>query len=218
MFQAGIDPALLAQNTSTMAIVVAEIPEAQVGLAREGDPCTAEFYGYPGKLFDGTVGSVSPTISKERRTLRVFFQVNDPRGTLRPGMYADVGLSTNAREMSLIPADGVLHVGQFDYVLVADGENQWKVAQVKTGEQFASFLEILSGLQPGDRVIGAGAILLKPYVVADIQSAADSAVTGGAPAQRVGESGGAKPSGDPEYEVPGAAEDPKPRKTLDLRT
>jgi multidrug efflux pump subunit AcrA (membrane-fusion protein) len=54
----------------------------------------------------------------------------------------------------------------------------WKVTRVKTGEQVGSFLEILSGLDPGDRVIGAGAILLKPYVVADVQAAEDEAISG----------------------------------------
>ncbi len=179
LFQAGIDPSLLVQDTASKAIVVAEVPEARVSLAHQGDPCVAEFYGFPDVKFTGIVGSVSPSISKDRRTLRVFFQVSDPKGSLRPGMYADVGLSTQARETLLIPAEGVLHVGQSDYALVADGENQWKVTQVKTGEQSGSFLEILSGLRPGDRVIGAGAILLKPYVVADVQAAADAAVTGG---------------------------------------
>ena len=178
LFQAGIDPALLVQDTASKAIVVAEVPEARAGLARQGDPCIAEFFAFPEIKFDGIVGSVSPTISKDRRTLRIFFQVNDPKGLLKPGMYADVGLSTSPRETLLVPADGVLHVGKFDYVLVADGKDQWKVARVKTGEQVGSFLEILSGLDPGDRVIGAGAILLKPYVVADVQAAEDEAITG----------------------------------------
>jgi hypothetical protein len=186
LFQAGIDPSLLLQDTASKAVVVAEVPEARVSLARQGDPCIAEFFAYPDVKFTGVVGSVSPTISKERRTLRVFFEVSDPNGMLRPGMYADVGLSTRLRETMLIPADGVLHVGQFDYVLVADGKDQWKVTQVKTGEQVGGLLEILSGVHPGDRVIGAGAILLKPYVVADVQAAADAAATESA-----------KPSGSP---------------------
>jgi hypothetical protein len=182
LFQAGIDPALLLQDTASKAIVVAEVPEARVSLARQGDPCTAEFYGFPETKFDGIVGSVSPSISKDRRTLRVFFQVSDPKGILKPGMYADVGLCASPRETLLIPAEGVLHVGQFDYVLVADGKDRdgkdrWKVTQVKTGEQVGNSLEILSGLHSGDRVIGAGAILLKPYVVTDVQAANDAELT-----------------------------------------
>jgi len=140
LFQAGIDPALLLQDTDSKAIVVAEVPEARVSLARQGDPCTAEFFGFPGQKFDGIVGSVSPSISKDRRTLRVFFQVNDPKGMLKPGMYADVGLCTSPRETLLISADGVLHVGQFDYALVADGKDQWKVTRVTAGEQFGGVL------------------------------------------------------------------------------
>jgi hypothetical protein len=168
LFLAGIDPALLAQETSSMAIVVAEVPEVRIGLARSGEPCTALFYAYPERQFTGVVGSMSPAISKERRTLRVFFQVNDPNGLLKPGMYADVGLGTQPRDTLFVPAEGVLHVGQFDYVLVADGPNQWKITKVKAGEQQGKLLEILQGLRPGDRVIGPGAILLKPYVVEDV--------------------------------------------------
>ena len=173
LFQAGVDPALLAQNSESKAIVVAEVPEARVALVRPGEPCTAQFYSFPDQTFTGIVGSVSPTISKERRTLRVFFQVSDPLGLLRPGMYADVGLCTKPRETLRMPAEGVLHVGLFDYMLVAAGPNEWKVARVKAGEQFGNLIEILEGLHSGDRVVGTGAILLKPYVVQDVEKTAE---------------------------------------------
>ena len=186
LFQAGVDPELLAHATESTAIVVAEVPEARVGLVHQGDACTAQFYAFPGEPIPGAVRSLAPTISKERRTLRVFFQLPDPQGRLKPGMFAEIGLGTNVRKTIRIPADGVLHVGQADYVLVGtDKQGEWKITQIKTGEQYGNRIEVLEGLRPGDRVIGAGAILLKPYVVQDIQAAADSvaatAVFGGYP-------------------------------------
>lgn len=182
LFQAGIDPELLLHGEANTAVVVAEVPEARISQAQPGDPCAAQFYAFPEVKFEAVVGSVSPSIAKERRTLRVFFRVNDPRSLLKPGMFADVNLFSNDKHVTLlVPADGVLHVGLSDYVLVSDGTDQWKVTQVKAGEQLGSMLEIVQGLRPGDRVIGAGAILLKPYVVEDVQAAVDAAVTG--PAQ-----------------------------------
>ncbi len=169
LYQAGIDPELLAKATESAAIVVAEVPEARVGLAQPGQACVARFYAFPDVKFTGRVGSLAPTLSKDRRTLRIFFQVSDPEGRLKPGMFAEIGLGTDVRERLMIPADSVLHVGQSDYVIQAGPEGLWKIAEVKTGEQSGDRIEVLQGLKSGDRVVGSGAILLKPYVVRDIQ-------------------------------------------------
>ena len=56
-------------------------------------------------------------------------------------------------------------------MLVAAGPDTWHVAEVRTGEMSAARIEILRGLQAGEQVIGAGAILLKPLVVEAVQSA-----------------------------------------------
>src|SRR5208337_181869 len=88
LFQAGVDPELLANATESTAIVVAEVPEARVGLVEKDQACTAQFYAFPGESVPGSVRSLAPTISKERRTLRVFFQLPDPQGRLKPGMFA----------------------------------------------------------------------------------------------------------------------------------
>ena len=96
-------------------------------------------------------------------------------------MFAEISLGTDLRKTLRIPADGVLHVGQSDYVLVGTGapgtpgHGEWQVTEITTGEQYGSRIEVLKGLQPGDRVIGYGAILLKPYVVQDVQATADAA-------------------------------------------
>ena len=81
LFQAGVDPDLLANNTESTAIVVGEVPEDRIGLVEKGQACTAQFYAFPGETILGTVRSLAPTISKERRTLRVFFQLDDPQRT-----------------------------------------------------------------------------------------------------------------------------------------
>jgi RND family efflux transporter MFP subunit len=167
--QAGADPHLLARSPEGTTIVVADVPEAKVGLVREGQACQARFYAFPGKIFTGKVSSLAPTISKERRTLRVLFELNDPEGRLRPGMFADVGLGTDARDALMAPTDGVVHVGLGDYVLVEAEPHVWRVTEVQVGEVRGARAEILHGVQAGDRVVGNGAILLKPFVVQAVQ-------------------------------------------------
>jgi cobalt-zinc-cadmium efflux system membrane fusion protein len=123
LYQAGVDPLLLEKKTGAEAshypFVVAEVPETKVSLVKVGDGCQAQFYAFPKhKPFTGKVASIAPTLNRERRTLKVFFELHDSEYLLRPGMFADVGLGTDPRPALLVPADGVVHVGQADYVMV----------------------------------------------------------------------------------------------------
>ena len=68
-----------------------------------------------------------------------------------------------------MPADGVLHVGERDYALVASEPGTWQITEVQIGELRGTNVEVLSGLKAGDRVLGKGAILLKPVVVLALQ-------------------------------------------------
>ena len=165
LFAAGVDPELLVKASVKTAIVVAEVPEARIGLVRPGQACNVSFYAFPDAKFAARVGSLAPTLSKELRTLRVFFELSDPEGRLKPGMFAEIGLGTDTRQSLLAPLDGVIHIGRADYMLVATQPAVWRVTEVKVGELYGSRVEILHGLTAGDRVIGDGAILLKPFMV-----------------------------------------------------
>jgi hypothetical protein len=92
-------------------------------------------------------------------------------------MFAEIGLGTDKRQALLMPADGVLHVGGKDYALLGTDAGTWQITEVQTGELRGTNVEVLAGLKAGERVLGKGAILLKPAVVAAVQSqAAENAV------------------------------------------
>src|SRR5262249_52501848 len=106
--QAGLEPALLNSVTSDVDIVMAEVAEGFLTRGKVGQGCEARFFGIPDKIFKGTVNSISPVVAKDRRSLRVLFMIDDPSDELRPGMFAEIGLGTDAREALLAPAEGVL--------------------------------------------------------------------------------------------------------------
>ena len=169
LFQAGVDPALLAHAKEGAAIMVAEVPETHIGLVRDGQSVTARFFALPGETITGRVSSLAPTLASERRTLRVFVELDDPQLHLRPGMFAEIGLGTEPRDALAVPSDAVLHVGRSDYVLVQAEPGMWRVNEVHIGEARGTSVEVLSGIASGVTVIGSGAILLKPLVVQALQ-------------------------------------------------
>jgi hypothetical protein len=175
--QAGLEPTMLRSAAAEGEIVVAEVPERVMSRVKLGMTSEVRFFGLPNRVFTGKVSSISPVISKDKRVLNVQFTVKDPENIVRPGMFAEIGLGTDKRQALLMPADGVLHVGGKDYALLGTDAGTWQITEVQTGELRGTNVEVLAGLKAGERVLGKGAILLKPAVVAAVQSqAAENAV------------------------------------------
>lgn len=163
--QRGIEVDTLDHARGGTVVVVAEVPESQIGEVHEGNSCSASFYGLPGRTFPGHVGVSAPVLSAEGRTLRVPFEVVDPDRLLRPGMFAEVALGTDERNALFAPVDGLLHIGALDYLVVEVAPHTWHAKSVRAGEPLGGRIEILSGVEVGQKVMGNGAILLKPLIV-----------------------------------------------------
>ena len=131
--------------------------------------CKVTFFAMPGgKPFVGKVSSISPMINKDKRTAAVQFTVKDPKNQIRPGMFAVVKLVTEEKAL-VMPADGILHAGNVDYALKGADDGTWQIVTVHVGVLHGNDIEVLDGLKEGDRVVGKGAILLKPAVVRALQ-------------------------------------------------
>jgi cobalt-zinc-cadmium efflux system membrane fusion protein len=167
--QAGLEPTALRSHAVEGEIVVAEIPEHFLERVRLGMTCKVTFFALPGREpFVGKVSSISPMINKDKRTANVQFTVTDAKKQIRPGMFAVVRLVTEEKAL-VMPADGILHVGDNDYALKGADDGTWQIIQVRIGELRGTDVEVLDGLKEGDRVLGQGAILLKPTVVRALQ-------------------------------------------------
>lgn len=166
----GIEPVVFERAAEHMVLVAAHVPEAKVGLVFDGQSCNVHFYGYPDQMFPGHVEEVSSMLTQDRRTLRVLFDLTDAKQLLKPGMFGEVGLGDERRDALLIPATAILHIARNDYVLVAEGDQNFRVTQVTVAEVAQGECECLSGLKDGQQILSRGAILLKTLAA---QSLAD---------------------------------------------
>lgn len=173
--QAGIEPVVFGRAIENMVLVSANVPESKVALVHEEQACEARFYGYFDRTFPAHIELLSSSVTPDRRTLRVLIDLNDPKGVLRPGMFAEVGLGTNERSAVLVPADALLHIAQRDYVVTADAEETWRVEPVTVGETHEGMCEVLSNLGTAQRVVATGAILLKPVAAQSLHASAGTA-------------------------------------------
>ncbi|MCO5172332.1 MAG: efflux RND transporter periplasmic adaptor subunit [Planctomycetes bacterium] len=159
----GLEPAALGEAADGTVIVAANVPEAHVPEVHAGQACVARIYGLPGASFDGVVESLGAALTAERM-LRALLRLDDPGERLRPGMFAEVGLGTEPREVVTVPAQALLRVGDADCVLVREDDGL-RVAEVVLGRRLGGVVEVVAGLAGGEPVVAADAILLKPFVV-----------------------------------------------------
>ena len=78
--------------------VLAQVYEHQIGLIRTGQAVAATVPAYPGREFPGRVAFIQPTLDPATRTVEVRFDLDNPDGRLRPGMFATVTLRTPVAE------------------------------------------------------------------------------------------------------------------------
>ena len=165
----GLEPALLVSAEGDMDIIIADVPESWGGKIHVGQSCNARFISLPGQSFTGTIHAIVPVLSLERRSFRVLLSVHDCDMTLRPGMFAEIGIGTDPRKALLVPSDAIIHTGRSDYVLVQEEDSTWRVAEVTVGELHDNVVEIIAGLQEGDTVMSRGAILLKSSIIRSLR-------------------------------------------------
>lgn len=146
-------------NLGTVWIDVA-LREQDAGAVREGSRAVVELASYPGQPMDGRVAYVYPTLDSTARTVRARIEAPNSDGRLKPGMYATVTLTTPARRALAVPASSVLNTGERTLVFMDMGGGSLMPMDVVTGRTSGAYTEILSGLEPGQRVVTSAQYLL----------------------------------------------------------
>jgi len=138
-------------NLSTVW-VEADVYEQEMALARVGQRATVTLDAYPGESFQGRAIYIYPYVEENTRTVKVRFQFANPRGRLKPGMYANVELQGRDAMGLTVPANALLDSGTDKVVFVAQGDGYFTPRPVKTGRNLGDRIEILDGVKEGEQV------------------------------------------------------------------
>jgi RND family efflux transporter MFP subunit len=176
--QKGQTVALL-HSGSSIEVEVA-IPESLISEIRKGSPVTVAFDALPGKEFSGTVTEVGVAAVQFATTYPVTVRLTGRNSEVRSGMTAEVTFrfeSSDPRKRFLVPpvALGEDRAGRFLFVVEpADpGYGIVRRKEVTVGELTSRGIEVLSGLQDGDRVVTAGVGSLNDNTMVKLQNDKD---------------------------------------------
>ena len=152
------------KNGSPLFVIIQSHPiklrftlaEKDVGRVRADQDVYLRVEAFPGREFQGKVRTIYPSLEEKTRTLLVEALVPNPEGLLKPGFFAKVILYTGqGRETVVIPITALLYEEARVKVFVEEG-GRAKEKFVKLGSKYGEVMEIVEGLQTGEKVVVAG--------------------------------------------------------------
>lgn len=178
------------------------VPERFLPVVQIGQTIGVEIDAFPDRTFAGEVAAIDPQIDEAGRSLVVRAVVQNPDDQLRPGLFARVTLTLSTRkdavwvdEAAIVPMGDQATV--FKVVEDEEGKTSAKVQPVRLGLRQPGRVEIVEGLETGDRVVTAGVLKIgdgapiqvvppSDSVPADLDMDADTGAAGAEDAGRAG--------------------------------
>lgn len=149
-------PILHIMQTDKLKATV-EVSEVYYPNVKVGNKVAVSTDVYPGKVFDGVVSRINPSINAGTRTFAVEITIDNRDEELRPGMSARATFAMSQRESLVVPADAVKkQTGSSErYVyVIKDGKADHRF--VKDGRRIGADLEIFEGVKAGEQIAVTG--------------------------------------------------------------
>ncbi len=154
--------------------VQGDVYQKDIAKIRIGQQALVTVDAYPGETFTGEVTYVSNVLDADTRTAKVRCEVPNRDGRLKVQMFATLALPVSmARASLVIPARAVQDIDGVTTVFVRVDEEHFQTRAVRVGAGFGDSVEILEGLQPGERVVTDGALMLKSRLKLRVEAEED---------------------------------------------
>jgi len=150
--------ALLEMDDPRAFRIEADLPEALIQRVQLGQKLSVRA-GAQDAPVEGAVSEISPVADPASRTFNIKLDL-PPNSGLRAGQFARVSVPVAQSKALRLPASAVVQRGQMEVVFVSTNSRA-QLRLVKTGRQVGEEIELVSGVNPGERVVIEGANSLR---------------------------------------------------------
>jgi len=142
--------------------VFAQVYEQDLPYVQLGQEATVKLSSLPDREFRGRVTYVYPNVDEKTRTAKVRLEFENPGYFLKPGMFVSAQIVSELEPSALlVPDSAILRSGEKNTVFVALPGGKFDPRAVVLGpEAEHDMVEVISGLQEGERVVASGQFML----------------------------------------------------------
>lgn len=159
--QAGSSNPVFAIGNLERLWLIGNVREEDAPQMRVGEAVDVTVPALPGRTFPARLTWVAAGIDTTTHRLAVRAEIANPGGLLKPAMFATMLIHTGGDRVSpAIPEMAVIHEGDQSHVWLSAGGASLVMRHIRPGRLQNGYMEVLSGLKPGDRVALAGSLFL----------------------------------------------------------
>ena len=155
---------ILTLDDSSIILSDLKVPETYAPLMKKGLPIEATFSGQGNKTYFGKIDSVASRINADTRSLLVRVKIINDNFELIPGALLEVSINYNEKNSLGVPDTGVIFEGNKMYVYKLGENDIVKKTEIETGIRSKGNLEVISGLQLGDKIVAEGLGKARPGI------------------------------------------------------
>ena len=139
-----------------------KIPEIYAGILKKGLPIEAKFASYKNKTYKGEIESVASRIDAQTRSILTRVKIKNENSELIPGSLVEIQIKYNERNALSIPDTSIMNQGAKKFVYKVLENSTVNKLEVNTGTRYEGNIEVLSGLNIGDKVVAEGLMKVRP--------------------------------------------------------
>jgi membrane fusion protein (multidrug efflux system) len=129
------------------------VPERYLGRIKLGQEVQVTVTPFPDRIFTAKISFISPQVDANTRTLSALAELDNRKGELKPGLFANVRTVLDQRENAMtIPESAAFLIGD-DLTVYVEKDGKAQIRTIKGGIRLDGRLEVLEGLSPSERVI-----------------------------------------------------------------
>ncbi len=139
----------------------ADIYESDLDKIQIGNKAKIFFSYKPGKVYNGRISFIYPTVDPATRTVKVRIELTNPNGELKPSMFANVEISGKEFDkLPVVPETAVIRSGKSSIVILSLGEGKFKPVEITLGHYSKGYYQVLNGIKENDVIVTSGQFMI----------------------------------------------------------
>ena len=153
---------ILTLDDSRKVLCDLKIPEVYASVLKKGLNLNAKFSAYKNKVYEGKIESVASRVDPQTRSILARAKINNEKSQIIPGSLLEIEIFYNQKNSLGIPDTSVMYEGNKQFVYKIIENDMIKKTEIKTGVRNLGNLEVLNGLNEGDKIIAEGLTKVRP--------------------------------------------------------
>ena len=147
---------ILTLDDSRKILCDLKIPEVYAAVLKKGLKLNAKFSAYRNKTYSGKIESVASRVDAQTRSILARAKINNENSEIIPGSLLEIEILYNDKDALSAPDTSIMYEGNKKFIYKIIENNMIKKTEIETGIRDKGNLEILSGINEGDKIIAEG--------------------------------------------------------------